>query len=139
MNASFHHAPTAARPPLSRFVSNGLRLEVESVGADAVHVRMRPAAIAAGITDGPRVALSLSCADAHVLSSLLAEHAAGGVSCFGERRENLALPIEAPRASWSSLLDSAADALLGRSTADSESLSLELRAIAEALRVEVQA
>jgi hypothetical protein len=53
-------------------------------------------------------------------------------------RENLALPIEAPRSTWPGLLDHAADALQGRCTFDSETLALELRAIAEALRLEVQ-
>lgn len=54
-------------------------------------------------------------------------------------RENLSLPIEAPRASWPGLLDHAADALQGRCTFDCETLALELRAIAEALRGEVTA
>lgn len=54
-------------------------------------------------------------------------------------RENLSLPIEAPRSAWPGLLDHAADALQGRCTFDSEILALELRAIAEALRVEVAA
>jgi len=53
--------------------------------------------------------------------------------------ENLLLPIEAPRDSWPTLLNHAADALTGRCIYDSETLALELRAIAVALRVEVSA
>ncbi len=123
MNASFHHAPAVARPPLSRFISNGLRLEVESVGREVVHVRLRPASIGDGITDGPRVALSLSCADAQTLAGLLVQHSGAA----------------APSTSTAAgLIEHAADAIAGRSMFDSESLSHELRTIADALRGEVQ-
>lgn len=64
-------------PGVSRITRGGLRFEVETVAGDAVHVRLRPEHIAAGITDGPRVALSLSCADARDLAALLQAHAAG--------------------------------------------------------------
>ncbi|ODU46603.1 hypothetical protein [uncultured Aquimonas sp.] len=52
---------------------------------------------------------------------------------------HLLLPIEAPRAEWPGLLDHAAAALQGRCVYDSETLALELRAIAEVLRAEVLA
>lgn len=53
--------------------------------------------------------------------------------------QNLLLPIEAPRESWPGLLDHAAAALSGECIFDSETLALELRAIAAALRAEVRA
>lgn len=52
---------------------------------------------------------------------------------------SLHLPIEAPREQWPQLLDRAAEALQGRRVVDSESLALELRAIAEAIRMETNA
>lgn len=48
---------------------------------------------------------------------------------------SLHLPIEAPRTSWPGLIEHAASALQGRCVHDSEALALELRAIAEALKV----
>lgn len=53
--------------------------------------------------------------------------------------ESLFLPIEAPRDAWPCLIEHAADALAGRCIHDSETLALELRAIAAALRAEVSA
>lgn len=53
--------------------------------------------------------------------------------------QNLSLPIEAPRESWPGLLDHAAAALSGACIFDSETLALELRATAAALRNEVRA
>ncbi|NCT66370.1 MAG: hypothetical protein GXC76_01870 [Rhodanobacteraceae bacterium] len=47
---------------------------------------------------------------------------------------SLHLPIKAPRDAWPALIEHAADALAGRCIFDSETLALELRAIAEALR-----
>jgi hypothetical protein len=67
-------------PGVSRITRGGLRIEVESVSGDAVHVRLRPEHIAAGISDGPRVALSLSLEDARDLAALLQAHAAGASS-----------------------------------------------------------
>lgn len=52
---------------------------------------------------------------------------------------SLHLPIEAPRDAWPVLIEHAADALQGRCMFDSETLALELFAIAEALRAEVTA
>lgn len=52
---------------------------------------------------------------------------------------SLHLPIEAPRDAWPVLIEHAADALEGRGMFDSETLALELRAIAQALRVEASA
>lgn len=105
MNAPFHRAPgassrlaphelkalaielAAALPPadltparpltgLSRIASNGLRIEVETVRGEAVHVRLRPDFVGPGITDGPRVALALSLEDARALGGLLLQHGA---------------------------------------------------------------
>lgn len=53
--------------------------------------------------------------------------------------DSLFLPIEAPRDAWPRLIEHAADALAGRTIFDSETLALELRAIAAALRAEVSA
>lgn len=52
---------------------------------------------------------------------------------------SLDLPIEAPRDQWPELFVRAAEALEGRHAHRRETLALELRAIAEALRVEVTA
>ena len=52
---------------------------------------------------------------------------------------SLHLPIEAPRDAWPALIECAADALEGCNAHRREILALELRAIAEALRVEVSA
>lgn len=49
---------------------------------------------------------------------------------------SLYLPIEAPRESWPGLIEHAASALEGFGTTSLEILALELRAIAEALRVD---
>jgi len=50
--------------------------------------------------------------------------------------ENLSLPIEAPREAWPALIERAADQLAGVNPIGSAVLALELRAIAEALRVD---
>lgn len=55
------------------------------------------------------------------------------------RPANLHLPIEAPRQQWPGMIEYAADALTGRRPSNPEALALELRAIAEALRMEVAA
>lgn len=52
---------------------------------------------------------------------------------------SLHLPIEAPRDAWPALIERAASMLEGQPARDAETLALELRAIAEALRVEVAA
>lgn len=52
-------------------------------------------------------------------------------------REDLTLPIEAPRADWPALLNKAADALQGWRKVDPETLALELRAISAALHKEL--
>ncbi len=52
---------------------------------------------------------------------------------------NLHLPIEAPRPQWPDLIENAASALEFSDALAGQRLALELRAIAEALRVEVAA
>lgn len=47
------------------------------------------------------------------------------------------LPIEVPRDTWAGLIEHTALALEGRCIFDSETLARDLRAIAEALRVEL--
>lgn len=55
-----------------------MRIDVEQV-ADGIQLSLRPAAMAAGFSDGPRVSLSLSPPHARELARLLSAHAEGGV------------------------------------------------------------
>lgn len=69
--------PAAAAPqlPMQQSVeADAIRIDLERV-ADALFVRLRPAHVPAGISNGPRVALELRADGARALGNALLRHA----------------------------------------------------------------
>jgi hypothetical protein len=74
--AAVLQAPAGRRTTLD---TGGMHIAVERI-ADGVQLSLRPAAMPAGFSDGPRVALSLSPLHARELAQLLADQAEGAQS-----------------------------------------------------------